>query len=58
MAGYRAYIIDLNDHIESVRLIEADTDEQAREAAKQFVNGLDVELWCGQKKIAHLSGKK
>lgn len=57
MRQYRAYILTQDDHIQTVRIIEAETDEQALEAAKQYVNGCDVELWDRSKKIARLSNK-
>ena len=58
MAAYRAYLVDTENHIRGVPIvIEAETDEQAVAAAKGFVDGHDVELWRGDKKIACLREK-
>jgi hypothetical protein len=55
MRAYRAYLIDKDDHIHSHRVIDADNDDRALEVAKQYVDGLDVEIWDGARKIARLS---
>ena len=57
MASYRAYLIDSEDRIKTVRIVEADTDAQALEAARQYVDGLDVEVWDHERKIGRLSNK-
>ena len=55
MGTYRAYFINRDDHIESYKLIEAADDEQAVEIAKRYVDGHDVEVWDGDRKVSRLS---
>jgi hypothetical protein len=51
MAEYRAYIIGTDGHFfRAVELVCAD-DATAKEYAKQLVDGHDVELWQGDRKI-------
>jgi hypothetical protein len=54
MADYRAYIFDQDDHIAAYRPIEAASDVEALEIAKQFVDGHDVEVWLHDRKIGRL----
>jgi hypothetical protein len=56
MADYRAYLIDQNNRILSAKEIQADSDEEALEAAKQFVECFDVEVWCLDRKVGRLKG--
>jgi len=49
---YRAYIIGPDGHIQQrIELLCAD-DDSAKEQAKQFVDGHDVELWQLDRRIA------
>jgi hypothetical protein len=50
MPTYRAYLIDADNRVSSYRPIEADTDA----AARQFVDGCDVEVWHLDRKIGRL----
>ena len=51
MADYRAYIIGQDGHfVRAIQLVCPD-DDTAKEYAKQLVNGHDVELWQGDRKI-------
>ena len=51
MADYRAYIIGIDGHfLRAIELVCPD-DEIAKEYAKQLVNGHDVELWQGERKV-------
>ena len=52
MAEYRAYILASNGRIMKPVDLECDDDEAANEAAKQLIDGHDVELWQGSRKIA------
>ena len=52
MAEYRAYILGADGRIASAIDLECDDDELARLKAKQLVDGHDVELWQGTRKIA------
>jgi hypothetical protein len=54
MPGYRAYLLDKEGHIVTYRPIEADSDAEALEIAKQFVEGNDVEVWLLDRKVGRL----
>ncbi len=54
MPTYRAYLIDDENRVASYRAIEAATDEEALEAAKQLVDGHDVEVWLLDREIGRL----
>jgi hypothetical protein len=57
MAEYRAYIIGIDGHfVRAVELICPD-DDTAKGCAKQLVDGLDIELWQGDRRIAKFVGK-
>ena len=58
MPTYRAYVIDRDDRVASYKPIEAETDAEALEAARQFVNGCDVEVWYLDRKIGRLAREK
>jgi hypothetical protein len=52
MPGYRVYIIGSDGQfIRAVELACRD-DEAAKEYAKQFVDGHDIELWQQDRKVA------
>jgi hypothetical protein len=54
MPTYRAYLIDENDRVASYKAVEADSDADALLAARQFVDGCDVEVWHLDRKIGRL----
>jgi hypothetical protein len=54
MAGYRAYLLDKDDHITAYKPIEANSDAEALEIAKQFVDQYDVEVWLNDRKVGRL----
>jgi hypothetical protein len=54
MPTYRVYLIDGNDRVASYRPLEAETDAEAMRAARQFVDGCDVEVWHLDRKIGRL----
>ncbi len=54
MPTYRAYLIDDENRVASYRAIDAATDEEALEAAKQLVDGHDVEVWLLDREIGRL----
>jgi len=58
MPEYRAYIMSPYGHIQSrVDLVCAD-EREAKERAKQLVDGHDVELWQGTVRIATFPHKE
>jgi hypothetical protein len=54
MPGYRAYLMDREDHITSVRAIEADSDAEALQIAKRFADKGDVEVWLLDGKVGRV----
>ena len=54
MQTYRAYLIDDHDRIASYRPIEADCGAEALQAARQFADGYDVEVWLLARRIGRL----
>jgi hypothetical protein len=59
MPTYRAYLINGNNRVASFRAIDAESDAEALAAARQFVDGCDVEVWDLDRKIGRLEcGKK
>jgi hypothetical protein len=55
MPDYRAYPITRDNHIEQAAVvITADDDKEAIEQAQQLVNGHDVEVWEGARRVGRL----
>jgi len=52
MHGYRAYIIGHDGHIQDRIDLFCENDDDAKERAKQLVDGHAVELWDQARKIA------
>ena len=51
--NYRAYLLGWDGHIVNrVEITECDNDDAAKECAKRLVNGHDVELWDGVRRVA------
>ena len=55
MPTYRAYLIEKDNRVHSYRSIDAESDEEALEAAKRLVDGHDVELWFLDRMIGRLN---
>ena len=51
----RAYVLNKDNTIQLGIDLYCPDDEAARERARQLVDGHDVELWQGQRKIARFS---
>jgi hypothetical protein len=59
MPTYRVYLINADDRVASFRPLEADTDAEALQAARQFVDDCDLEVWHLDRKIGRLErGRK
>jgi hypothetical protein len=58
MPTYRAYLIDGDDRVASYKPIDAETDAEALKAARQLVDGCDVEVWHLDRKIGRLGRDK
>jgi hypothetical protein len=54
MPIYRAYLIDIENRIDSFKPVEADSDEEALAAAKQYAERYDVEVWLLDRKVGRL----
>ena len=54
MPAYRVYLINADNRVASFRPLEADTDAEALQAARQFVDGCDVEVWHLDRRIGRL----
>jgi hypothetical protein len=52
MEHYRAYLIGLDGHFLKVVDIFTENDKTASERARQLVDGHDIELWQGERRIA------
>jgi hypothetical protein len=53
MPRYRADILDSNGRFKNTIFLETHDEEAAAESAKRLaINGYDVELWDGGRKIA------
>jgi len=57
MAEYRAYIIGMDGHFVRAVGFTSPDDDTAKEYAKQLVDGHDIELWLGDRKIAKFGVK-
>ena len=51
MHAYRAYIIGSDGHIVRRIDLHCENDDDAKERAKQLVDGHAIELWDGPRKI-------
>jgi hypothetical protein len=58
MPTYRAYLINGDNRVTSCEPVDADTDLEALTAARQFVDGCDVEVWDLDRKIGRLERAK
>jgi hypothetical protein len=58
MPTYRAYLINQDDRVASYRAIEADSDDEALRAARQFADGGDVEVWLLDRRIGRVPHTK
>ena len=54
MREYRAYILGSDGHIQNFKQIVSADDDAAIAEAEQLVDGHDVELWQGDRKVALL----
>jgi hypothetical protein len=56
MPVYRFYSIKKDDHVAGPPVvIEAPTDSEAIAKARQQLDGLDIEIWDGGRKVAYLA---
>ena len=55
MARYRAYLIEEDNRVHSYKPIDADSDDEALEAARRLVDGHDVEVWSLDRMVGRLN---
>ena len=55
MPRYRAYLIETDNRVHSYRAVDAESDEEALEAAKRLVDGHDVEVWLLDRMVGRLN---
>ena len=58
MQEYRAFVIGLDGHVMLRRDFTAVDDEAAKEHARQYADGHDVEVWQLNRKIATIPHEK
>ncbi|HWO34144.1 MAG TPA: hypothetical protein VNO32_35565 [Candidatus Acidoferrum sp.] len=58
MREYRAYIIGHDGHIQKRFEFYCSDDEEAKDRAKQYVDGHDVELWHHAHMVAEFKSKQ
>lgn len=57
MSDYRAYFVGADGHFAGFRDISVDNDTAAIESAKKMLDGKDLEIWCGLRKVIRLPHK-
>ena len=57
MHGYRVFIVDPEGHVTNRIEFFCENDDEAKERAKQLVDGHAVELWDEGRKIAKFEPK-
>jgi hypothetical protein len=57
MSHYRAYVIGQDGHFIKSVILDCESDDAAIEAAKQLVDGHDIELWQLDRQIAKFDRK-
>jgi hypothetical protein len=58
MTDYRVYVIGLDGHFLKAVELDCASDSAAIESAKRFIDGLDVEVWQGDRFIIRLVPKE
>jgi hypothetical protein len=58
MANYRAYFVNSDGHIVSVRAIACGDDAEAIREAEKLRDERDIELWDGTRMVTRLPGTK
>jgi hypothetical protein len=58
MPDYRAFVIGPDGHVMDRYDLACADDESAKEQAQQRVDGRDIELWQGERKIAVFKAKQ
>lgn len=55
MAAYRVFEVDSNGHVvKAARIIDCKDDEAAAAEARVFIDGYDIEIWDGARRVAKI----
>ena len=55
MPDYRAYGVNKDNYIVGApTLMTCDTDEEALAKARQIVDGYDIEVWLGKRRVGRI----
>jgi hypothetical protein len=58
MPHYRIYALTNDGHIKGVPVaVDYDADREAVEHAKEYLNGSDLEVWEGRRRVAVLKSE-
>jgi hypothetical protein len=57
LQGYRVYVIGPDGHLIGRHDLYCDNDEIAKKRAEALVYDHDLELWCGERKVATFRAK-
>ena len=59
MGLYRIYMLDAHGHVAAPpNLIECDSDQEAVHHARQYFDGMPVEVWRDAKRIERINPEK
>jgi hypothetical protein len=58
LPSYRIYFLNSEGHVDGPPIVIAGAnDEEARQTAKQYIDGKDIELWDGERMVAKIPHK-
>jgi hypothetical protein len=57
MSDYRAFYVGKNGQFTGSMKLDCDSDSMAIASAKKLLNGQDIEVWDGLRKISQLKRK-
>jgi hypothetical protein len=57
MTDYRVYFVGADGHFAGSKALDCNSDKTAIASAKKLLDGKDVEIWCGLRKIIRLPHK-
>jgi hypothetical protein len=57
MSEYRAFYVGSDGHLTGFRELDCDDDSTAIASAKKLLDGNDIEIWDGLRKIVRLPHK-
>jgi len=53
---YRIYVLGKGNHFVDVHEVQCGDDDQALAAARQLLDGADLEIWQGDRRVGQLKG--